>query len=125
MGRSPPYRPGGVLSVGFTDRVPEFDDIKAGTAASPQMPTDAPALVVFGYAFGSQAGDRMRLRIDGPDGELIDETLELDRPQAQLFRAVGKKLTSASWPAGEYTGTVTLQRDGREIDRVQGTTIVR
>ncbi|KIC50338.1 M23 family metallopeptidase [Tateyamaria sp. ANG-S1] len=121
----PAYRPGGILEVGFADAVPEYDDIKAGAAAAPQMPVDAPAIVVFGYAFGGKAGDRMQLRIDGPGGELIEQTVELDRNQAQFFRAVGKRLTTASWPTGRYTGTVILRRDGREIDRVQGTTTVR
>lgn len=121
----PPYRPGGVLEVGFTDKVPNFNSIKAGTAASARMSADAPALVVFGYAFGGKAGDNMQLRIDGPEGTLIDEKVEIDRNQAQFFRALGKKRTATSWPAGQYTGTVVLWRGQREISRVQNTTIVQ
>ncbi|MBY5931641.1 M23 family metallopeptidase [Tateyamaria omphalii] len=121
----PPYRPGGILDVGFADAVPEFDEVKAGDAAAAQMSSDAPALVVFGYAFGGRIGDRMQLRIDGPAGVLVEQAVELGRNQAQFFRAVGKKRTTASWPSGRYTGTVILLRDGREVDRVQGTTMVR
>ncbi|WP_299550112.1 M23 family metallopeptidase [uncultured Tateyamaria sp.] len=121
----PSYRPGGVLDVGFSDRVPEFNDIKAGNAALPQMPLDAPAIVVFGYAFGSKSGDIMHLRIDGPDGTLIDEKVEIERNQAQFFRALGKQRTTVNWPGGEYTGTVILRRGQQEISRFQGKTIIR
>lgn len=121
----PPYRPGGVLDVGFTDRVPPFNDVKEGSAAADTMPANAPAIVVFGYAFGGKAGDRMQIRIDGPEGTLIDNELEIDRNQAQFFRALGKKRTTANWPTGQYTGTVVLRRGQREISRRQNTTIIR
>ncbi|GGX53739.1 peptidase M23 [Tateyamaria omphalii] len=121
----PQYRPGAVLEVGFSDRVPKFDDVKAGSAAAVNMPGDAPAIVVFGYAFGGKAGDNMHLRIDGPDGTLIDDVVEIDRNQAQFFRALGKKRTSQRWPSGRYTGTVVLRRGQQEISRVQGSTIVQ
>lgn len=120
----PPYRPGGVLSVGFADAVPEFDAIKAGRAAAATLRADAPALVVFGYAFGGKAGDRLQLRIDGPDGVLVDETVEIVKDQAQFFRAVGKK-RSANWQPGKYQGTVSLQRGDHLIDSGTGTVVVR
>lgn len=120
----PPYRPGGVLGVGFADGVPSFDDVKAGRAALPSLPVDAPALVVFGYAFGGKAGDKMQLRIDGPSGVFMDQTVVIEKDQAQFFRAVGKKWT-ADWPAGTYRGTVTLMRDARTISTEQGSVVVR
>ncbi len=120
----PPYRPGGVLSVGFADEVPEFDAVKAGQAAAASLPRNAPALVLFGYAFGGQAGDRMQLHIEGPAGEFMDETVVIEKNQAQFFRAVGKK-RRADWQAGTYRGTVTLERDGRTIDSAQGAVVVR
>ena len=118
-----PYRPGGVLSVGFADAVPRFDDIKAGTAAMAAMPVDAPALVVFGYAFGGQAGDSMQLRIDGPDGVIMNEPVTINKDQAQFFRAVGKK-RRANWPRGTYLGTVTLIRGPQVINSVQGRVVI-
>jgi hypothetical protein len=111
-----PYRPGGVLTVGFADAVPAYDAVKDGSAAQANLPTTAPAIVVFGYAFGGKKGDRMRLTINTPDGELMDEYVALDRDQAQFFRAVGKKRSVAAWPKGRYTGTVTLMRGGRMIN---------
>lgn len=120
-----PYRPGGILTVGFADRVPEFDDIKAGQAASATLPANAPAIVVFGYAFGAQAGDRMQMEITGPNGTLIKQTVALEKTQAQLFRAIGKRLTTASWPKGSYRGTVSLLRKGRVINTERGQVRIR
>lgn len=111
-----PYRPGGVINVGFADAVPEYASIKDGTAARPTLPATAPAIVVFGYAFGGRSGDAMRLTIEGPEGAFIDNTVTLDRDQAQFFRAAGKRLRAAAWPAGVYQGTATLIRDDQIIN---------
>lgn len=119
----PVYRPGGILSVGFADMVPEFSDIKAGRAAVGSLPQDAPALVVFGYAFGGRAGDRIALRIDGPDGLFMDKTVTLEKDQAQLFRAVGRKWRR-NWPPGTYIGTVSLLRDGEVMNSRQGSVTI-
>lgn len=113
----PAYRPGGVITVGVSDAVPSFDDIKTGSAHRADLPADTDAMVVFGYAFGSQAGDDMTLTLTGPDGVVVDKTMTLDRTQAQFFRAIGKRRAEDRWPAGNYDATVTLRRDGQVIDR--------
>jgi len=113
----PAYRPGGLLDVGFSAAVPSYDDVKSGRANAPTLPADAPALVVYGYAFGGQRGDQLTLTLTGPAGEVVSQTVRLDRNQAQFFRAAGKRLTTSAWPRGRYTGTVTLSRQGREVSR--------
>lgn len=107
---------GGIISAGFADGVPEYDAIKEGTAGQDVLNSDDP-IVVWGYVFGGQAGDQMVLRIDGPSGQLMDEEIELEKTQSQLFRAVGKRAPTAGWPNGIYTGEVQLFRDGDELDR--------
>lgn len=111
-----PYRPGGMINVGFSDGVPDYEQIKDGTAAAAALPATAPAIVVFGYAFGGRAGDQIRLRIDGPDGDFLDSTVTLDRDQAQFFRASGKRLRTEAWAKGTYDGSVSLIRNGEIID---------
>jgi hypothetical protein len=114
-----PYAPGGIISSGFTTAVPEFDAIRAGLPAT-AITQDAPAVVLWAYLFGGRSGDVVIFDITGPEGRIMAERATLDRTQAQLFRAVGKK--GEGWPPGTYTGTTTLVRDGKEIDR-QETTI--
>ena len=106
----PPYRPGGLIAIGFADHVPDYATIKAGTAAMSNISSDAPGLVIFGFGFGIRAGDIMRLSILGPNGQVIAEDIEFNKPQAQSYRAIGKKLRRGLWPAGDYTGTVSLIR---------------
>jgi murein DD-endopeptidase MepM/ murein hydrolase activator NlpD len=120
-----PYAPGGLLDIGFSPRIPDFRQIQAGDAADPGMNARSPALVLFAFAYGGRAGDVMHLRIDGPDGEVVNETLDLDRTQAQLFRASGRPRPPAGWPAGTYTGQATLIRDGVAIDALSAEILIR
>ena len=105
----PAYAPGGLVDAGFAPEVPTFDAIKAGLPA-PDITAGSPALVLWAHVFGGRAGDALRFEVSGPAGPVITERVLLDRPQARLFRAVGKRLRTDGWPPGTYTGTVSLQR---------------
>ncbi|MGB8814908.1 MAG: M23 family metallopeptidase [Paracoccaceae bacterium] len=110
-----PYQPGGLISIGLASEVPEYAAIQAGLPPPNLTPT-APALVVWAYLFGGRAGDTLDLSITGPDGVVIQDSVPLEKTQAQLFRAIGKRLRAAAWPPGPYSGTARLLRDGTEID---------
>lgn len=114
---APDYRPGGLIAAGFADGIPGYDAVRAGTAARARLPGDAPALVLYGFAFGGRKGDRVSIAITGPQGAVLTRDAVLDRDQAMLFRAAGKRLTGGRWPAGRYDGVVTLRRAGATIDR--------
>jgi len=118
--RDPPhYEAGGLIEVGFHMRVPSYDAIKAGHAGHSALDIDAPALVLWGYAFGGRKGDTLRLSIDGPTGPFSDQTVTLEKAQAQFFRASGRKFHAANRVAGTYRGTVELIRGGHVIDTAQ------
>lgn len=104
------YTPGGVIYAGFSDGVPSFAAIKDGTAAQQNLSSDAHGLVLFAYAYGGHRNDKITLTITGPTGTVLNKIVTLKKDQAQLFRAVGKRLKSNRWPAGDYTGTVKLMR---------------
>jgi hypothetical protein len=110
----PEYRAGGIVSIGTSAAVPEFSDIRANTVTPPT--SDSEALVIYAFLFGTQKGDTIRLSLVGPDGKVVKQDTVLKRNQAQSFRAVGKKLKTARWPAGVYAGKATLVRDGEAID---------
>lgn len=116
------FVPGGLVSAGFSDAVPEYAAIKAGTAARQTMAATAPGLVVWGFAFGGRIGDTLTLTIRGPQGYVFTDTQTLDRDQAQLFRAGGRRVPPGGWPRGDYTGTVEMRRDGQVLD-VQTTAV--
>lgn len=119
------YQPGGVLDTGFADGVPDYSDVKSGTAKKSEMPRTAPAIVLFGFAFGGRTDDIMHLRIDGPGGLRASQKVRLTKNQAQFFRAYGKKRPAGNWAAGTYRGTVELVRDGKVINSNRTTVKVR
>lgn len=106
---TPAYQPGGLLEIGLTDAVPDYEVIKAGLP-SPDLPQTAPALVVWAYVFGTRAGDAMIFQITGPGGEVLTERVAFEKPQALAFRAVGRKLKTAGWPPGLYTAQARMMR---------------
>lgn len=107
---------GGLLTLGITDHVPEFDTIKAGMP-SPDLPGTAPALVLWAHFFGPRAGDALLISLNGPEGAVVTERVLLEKTQAMAFRAVGRKLKTAVWPAGRYQGEVVMMRGDTQIDR--------
>jgi hypothetical protein len=113
------YAPGALLNMGFATAMPDYDSVKAGTAGMEAITRDAPALVVWGFAFGGRKGDSMRIRITGPSGSVIDHSDTLDRDQAQFFRAAGRKTPQGGWPQGRYDSLIELIRDGHSISQRQ------
>ena len=110
------YRPGGIISIGISTDVPSYDRVKAGTAGVNTLDGDAPALVLFAYAFGGRVDDTLALVLNGPAGQIVAQEIALDRQQAQFFRALGRKRPDAGWPAGQYAGSATLIRNGAAIE---------
>lgn len=112
-----PYVPAGIIDLGFGVAVPEYAQVKAGIPRRETLSVDAPALVLWVYAFGGQKGDILEMVISGPDGEVVHHQGALEKSQTQFFRAVGWRNKGAGWAAGAYTGAVLLERDGVEIAR--------
>ncbi len=112
-----PYVGAGIISLGFSTAVPEYEAIKSGIPNHETLPRDAPALVLWGYAYGGQQGDVLELLINGPNGEVTRHQAGLEKPQAQFFRAAGKRNKGVGWLAGRYTGAVKLMRGTVELGR--------
>lgn len=119
------YQPGGPLSAGFADGIPDYDDVRAGTAGLTTLPPDAAGLVFWAHFFGLRSGDRLSLTLFDPDGaELARDAHDATRPRATQFRAVGRR-TRTPWPPGVYRGRAVLLRDGAEIDEIEASVTVR
>ncbi|MEP3346885.1 MAG: M23 family metallopeptidase [Litoreibacter sp.] len=118
------YQAGALMDVGFSDAVPEFADIKDGLPDPASFAPEASGLVLWGYAFGTRAGDQMEFSITGPQGWRHDQIVEFTKPQAQVFRATGRKRPTDGWPRGTYEGVVTFMR-GDQILSAETLTISR
>jgi hypothetical protein len=113
------YVPAGIIAAGFSDRIPQYDSIKSGTANIP-ITRNSPALVMWAYVFGGQADDQVKISVSGPNDITITRTQILEKTQAQLFRASGKKAPSTGWPVGPYVGVIELWRDDVLLDQRHG-----
>ncbi len=102
---------GTIIQSGFADGPVKSLDLEQGLASQPE--SRSPALVFFARLINLQKGDRVTLRVEGPEGILAESEGEpVERQKAQWVAFAGRKLRSATWPAGDYTGTVTLVRNG-------------
>lgn len=116
------YTAGALLDIGFSEGVPKFDDIKAGLEDADSLAANAAGLVLWGYAFGTRAGDTMTFKITGPEGWRHSQIVEFTKPQAQVFRASGRKKPKNGWPLGVYEGVVTFERNGTVLSTQSLTT---
>lgn len=120
----PAYAPGGLLSAGFSTQIPPYDAVRDGTVPGVITP-DSPALVLWGYAFGARAGDSLRMEILGPDGPVFTQIMPLDKPQAQFFRAGGKRRPPSGFAPGDYRGYIALIRGGQVVDDITSRLTIR
>ena len=111
------YVPGGIINIGFALDIPQFQAIKSGLPALPNLAATAPALVLWVHMFGSRAGDVVQITINGPNGPVLDQSITLEKPQARLFRAAGLRRPTGGWLPGPYQGTATLTRGTSVIDQ--------
>jgi hypothetical protein len=113
---TPPYRPGGLIAIGLFDRIPEYEEVKAGTPYLDKLSPTAPTLTIWGYVFAIRKDDVLRLSLAGPQGTVISKDIIISKPQVLAMRAIGKRKPNSIWPAGSYIGTVSFIRAGKTLE---------
>jgi hypothetical protein len=123
---TPAYVPGGLIEVGMTTTIPEFEMVKEGTAAQKATTPDAPAIIVYGFTYGTRRGDVLELSIVAPNGNQIAvNQIEFNGNHAQAYPAVGKRRQpDRRWQTGTYTGTAILRRGDQIVSQKTQTLIV-
>jgi len=105
------YQGAALYNAGFADEAPLGENIIEGRYRRASFPQDAPALVFWMEAFGVRAGDRLRVRLEGPSGTVAENDEVLTKDQARRWAFVGRKRPGAAWPAGRYRGEAILRRE--------------
>jgi len=113
------YVSGAITAAGLAPAPPDYAQVLAGLPTPEPLPQRAEALVIWALMLGPRAGDTLSMRLTGPNGVIVEQNATVERTQARAFRFSGRKLRGATWPTGEYTGTVELQRDGQVLDRAE------
>ncbi len=107
---------GKIFETGFADNPVKSIDVERADVKSPTVAS--PALVFFARLINIRKGDRIALRLVGPDGPLAEtDGKPIEGQKAQWVAFAGRKLKQESWPAGNYVGTAMLIRDGEIIQQ--------
>ncbi|MDR5654924.1 M23 family metallopeptidase [Ruixingdingia sedimenti] len=111
------YAPGGLVGAGITDHAPDYAAIQSAPPATTPLPRSAPALVAWALLYGTRSGDRLAMRLTGPDGTVAEDSSTVERTQARSYRYIGRRAPPGGWPAGDYRASLTLTRGGTVIAR--------
>jgi murein DD-endopeptidase MepM/ murein hydrolase activator NlpD len=119
LGEQMQYHPREIIDYGFAGIAPTMELIESGEIGKHPVTLASDALVAYVRAIGLQAGDQQFLAVQGPGGASIstNNLPALDRDKAQFLVIAGKKRTETAWPAGRYTATYRVTRDGAEVLR--------
>lgn len=103
-----------LLASDFSAAPPERRGIKSGAVKSHPPRVDADALVFWGLFYGLSEGDRLSLRLHGPDDQVIaKQTHRFEDPKAEWLGYVGKE-RERDWPSGVYQGVVRIHASDDE-----------
>ena len=113
----PPYRASQVVALGFATGPVDMDSLERDAASPSVLRADAPALVLWVITLGIEAGDRLSLRIVGPDGETVSsQEKEMERTQIRRLDFGGRRMRGDGWLPGAYIGDVSLVRPSARED---------
>ncbi len=102
-----------IFNAGFAAEKPKHRAIRGGLYHAKALSRRSPVLIFWAETWWVRAGDRMQVRIAGPEGETVVEhasTLDKDQPIRMVF--AGTKKPGLFWPPGTYVGTARLSRTG-------------
>src|SRR5712691_8750086 len=121
------YEDVALYNAGFAGSIPDVQAIRSGRMQNGSLPPTAAALFLWVEMLGVQAGDQVRFRITGPDGQMmLDKEERVDRTQARRFMFAGERRQAYAWASGSYSGQVTLTRafDGQMVEQSVSRTVV-
>ncbi len=120
------YDAGGLYAAGFATGPISAQQILKDAGTPSALPLSAPALVLWGAAFGLRKGDVLHLVITGPGGgRIIDHRARLPRDRARHIAFAGTRRPAAGWKAGIYRGVARHSRGGRLLKARRVTVTLR
>lgn len=118
--RDVPYEGVKIYAAGFSDKALETSAISLNAESPQTLPAASPALVFWVSLYGLEAGDKITMTLQGPDGKIFAQSAETAaKTKIRYFHYTGKKNNALLMP-GIYRGTATLARtlpDGSILTR--------
>ena len=107
-----PYRPSAIYNGGITAEIPDPAQARRGLHRETTVSASVPALIAWADIFWVAAGDRVRVRLFGPNDEILaDNTQPVEKLQARWFIYAGARRQAPAWPAGIYRAEIVVLRD--------------
>jgi hypothetical protein len=109
------YQPVVLTNAGISPTAPEPEDARRGYHDRATLAVTSRVLELWVEGFWVEAGDRASFRLIGPGGSsVLEQNVVIDRARQRWFQFMGARRPGDAWPAGTYTGEVTLERAGTE-----------
>lgn len=107
---------GKIIETGFADAPVKSVDVERDDVRAPKAGSSA--FVYFARLINVREGDRIALRLVGPNGVMAEtDGKPIEGQKAQWVAFAGRKLKQERWPAGNYVGTAMLIRNGEIIQQ--------
>jgi hypothetical protein len=120
------YRPATLVHAGIAPSPPQPEDARRGYHDRNVLAATSRVLELWVDGYWTEAGDRLHFSLHGPDqAPVLAQTVGLDRSSVRWFQFVGARRPGDAWPAGTYTGTVTLERAGTAPVTIERTVELR
>lgn len=110
------YANGEIIAADFATRIPGWAELEQDHEAAGRPDAHSDQFVFFARLTNLRGGDRIRMKLTGPDGFFVENTSEpMDRNKAIYASAVGKRLSAPAWGRGTYQGEAQIIRDGSVV----------
>ena len=122
-----PYRPSAISNGGITDEKPDAAATRQGRHREAVANASAPTLFVWADFYWVAVGDRIRLRLFGPNNEmLVNGAQVVEKLQARQFIFTGAQRKTPVWPTGAYRAEIVILRDkdGRASEEARFTHVL-
>lgn len=119
------YKSGEFIETGFAAAIPSTLELEHGGDRIAAANPEADGLVFYARLMNGRAGDRIRVRVTGPNGFAAEGLGEpFDRPKAMAVSAAGRKRRGARFAGGRYEGMAELVRDGVVVTDARGSFVM-
>lgn len=110
------YRAGEIISTGFSAAPVDHSALERDDTNVEQPKPESPAMVFYGRFINLSAGDRVRISLTGPGGQIVEQlSPPLVKEKATYTSFSGVKRKQPVWLAGRYEGRAEIVRDGSVV----------
>lgn len=112
-----PYPDAGVMAASFTLGAPPAHAIAFNAEVTESLPAEVSPISAWVRVFGVKKGDREKIVIKNPAGEVWHENKRFHPIAANFWTAMATARPTAPLEPGVWQGVYTLKRSGEEILR--------